>query len=105
MPPTHWIRKPSLQLHSSDTNPSVYEKAIIEGARKLRSVTDAQFEEFRRDFFAPEKRQLSREFDNVLRDLRKTDMQAFRMRYLLAKLTQEIEIRAYGSTGSLRTYI
>jgi hypothetical protein len=92
----------------TNTPPSVYEKSIIEGARKLRNVADGLFDDFCKDFFETAKRRLSREFDNVLRDLRKGDVRAFRMRYLLAKLTQEIDIRAYGSAGghgSLKNYI
>jgi hypothetical protein len=35
-----------------------------------------------------------------LRNFRKGDIRAFRLRYLLAKLTQAIDSRAYGMTGS-----
>jgi hypothetical protein len=76
-----------------------YERSIIEGSRKLRNVTDEQFEVFCSDFFIGAKRRLSKEFDSVLRNLQNGATRAFRLRYLLAKLTQEIDVRAYGKTG------
>jgi uncharacterized protein with ParB-like and HNH nuclease domain len=76
-----------------------YERSIIEGARILRNIQEAKFEEFCGDFFGSAKQGRSREFDNVFANLRKGDTRAFRMRYLLAKLTQAIDVRAYGDGG------
>jgi hypothetical protein len=77
-----------------------YERSIIEGARKLRSVTDTNFRGILREFFVTAKARLSPEFGRVLLNLRTGDTRAFRLRYLLAKLTQAIDVRAYGSTGA-----
>jgi uncharacterized protein with ParB-like and HNH nuclease domain len=76
-----------------------YERSIIDAARKLRIVADAEFDKFCDDFFVSAKKGRSRDFDNVFTKLRNGDTRAFRMRYLLAKLTQAIDVRAYGSTG------
>jgi hypothetical protein len=93
----------------SNTPTKEYERSIIEGAEKLRAITsDDEFERFRESFFSEAKRQLARKFDAALLALHKGDMRAFRMRYLLAKLTQHIDVQAYGSTGghgSLANYI
>jgi hypothetical protein len=85
-----------------------YERSIVDGARKLRNLQDSKFEEFCSGFFATAKQARSREFDNVFANLRKGDTRAFRIRYLLAKLTQSIDVRAYGDAGghgTLANYI
>ncbi len=82
-----------------------YERSIIDGARKLRGIQDAQFDDFCADFFVSARKGRSREFDNVFMNLRNGDTRAFRMRYLLAKLTQAIDVRAYGNTGSHGTLV
>jgi hypothetical protein len=73
----------------------------------LRAIQDAQFDDFCADFFVTARKGRSRVFDNVFANLRNGDTRAFRMRYLLSKLTQAIDVRAYGNTGShgtLATY-
>ena len=85
-----------------------YERSIVDGARKLRNLQDSKFDEFCDDFFANARLGRSREFVNIFTNLRKGDTRAFRMRYLLAKLTQAIDVRAYGAAGghgTLSNYI
>jgi hypothetical protein len=93
----------------SNTPTKDYERSIIEGAEKLRALaSDDEFERFRENFFSEAKKQLARRFDAALLTIHKGDMRGFRMRYLLAKLTQHIDVKAYGSTGghgSLANYI
>jgi hypothetical protein len=84
----------------TNTSTNEYERSIAESARRLRSVSgEKEFILFREDFFVAAKRRLSGEFGRALMSLRTGDMRAFRLRYLLAKLTQHIDVCAYGSTG------
>lgn len=81
-----------------------YERAIIEGANRLRAVSKlSDFERFVKEFFEAEKRKLSRRFYNAMLNLQATDMRVFRIRYLLAKLTQHIDIQAFSSTEATNT--
>ena len=84
----------------TNTSTNEYERSIAEGARKLRHVSDeGEFDLFRDDFFVAAKRRLSGRFDTTMMSLQSWELRAFRLRYLLAKLTQHIDICAYGRTG------
>ena len=84
----------------TNTSTNDYERSIAEGARKLRDVSgEKDFNLFREDFFVAAKQRLSGQFDRAMISLRSWDMRAFRLRYLLAKLTQHIDVCAYGTTG------
>ena len=84
----------------TNTFTNEYERSIAEGARKLRHVSDEkEFNIFREEFFVTAKRRLSIQFDRTMLSLRSWDLRGFRLRYLLAKLTQHIDVCAYGGTG------
>ena len=77
-----------------------YERSVVEGARQLRKITDAEFAGFCNEYFAARKSQLSREFGNALSKMYSWETRAFRLRYMLAKLTQAVDVRAYGDGGN-----
>ena len=77
-----------------------YERSLVEGARTLRNVSDAQFSAFCEQYFNDRKSRISRPFGDTLRNMYFWQTRTFRLRYLLAKLTQAIDIRAYGEDGA-----
>jgi hypothetical protein len=91
------------------TNAKDYERSIVEWAAQLRHVhSESEFEGFQNCFFVAEKRRRSAQFDSAMRSLEKGAIRAFRMRYVLSKLTQHLDVEAYGSSGGhglLRHYI
>ena len=85
-----------------------YERAIIAAARVLRNVkTEAEYIAFERGFFDVEKRASAQRFGAALQMLKTWDVRQFRMKYLLAKVAQYIDVEAYGLPGheSLSTYL
>jgi hypothetical protein len=83
----------------SDVSTKTYERELIEGARKLRLVDDSTVQEFIDGFFRPAKTHLKEAFMNRLLRLHASDTRGFRLRYLLAKLTQTVDSWAYGTEG------
>jgi hypothetical protein len=77
-----------------------YERRIIEAAHRLRDVTDDQVADFIDDVFAKERAGLDREFEHALLTLSTRNVRQFRMRYLLAKVTQYVDLQAYGPSDS-----
>ncbi len=77
-----------------------YERSIAEGARKLRGISgEKEFDTFCVHFFEAAKLRVSPKFDQVMGSLRSWDLRPTRLRYLLAKLTQHIDVCAYGAMG------
>lgn len=52
--------------------------------------------------FSPAKAELSDRFDDAFARLYSTSVQQYRLRYILAKLTQHVDLAAYGETESTR---
>lgn len=52
--------------------------------------------------FTPAKAELSARFDDTFARLYSTSVQQYRLRYILAKLTQHVDLAAYGETQSTR---
>ena len=77
-----------------------YERKIVDAAHRLREVPDQEFEAFVAEVFVAERRALRREFERSLLTLRTGDLRTFRLRYLLAKITQHVDIQAYGPSES-----
>ena len=73
-----------------------YERRIVDAARALRSTSDAAFDEFVSVHFRDERTHLSRDFSTRLQNLMFWDTRQYRIRYLLAKVTQYIDLKAYG---------
>lgn len=61
-------------------------------------VNEADLEAFVARRFEPAKAELSARFDDAFRRLYVGSVQQYRLRYILAKLTQDLELRAYGET-------
>jgi hypothetical protein len=77
-----------------------YERLIIEWAGRLRSLTSGKaFDQFVEDTFRATRRARSVDFHSAMRSAKVTDMRRFRARYLVAKLTQHIDVQAYGVNG------
>jgi len=80
-----------------------YERRIIDAAHALREIKAADsdtFAAFLQKHLVAERASLSREFDLALKGLSTHNVRAFRLRYLLAKLTQHVDLAAYGPSDS-----
>jgi hypothetical protein len=76
-----------------------FERNFARWAAELRQVSDeANLEAFIARRFVPAKAELSARFDDALRRLYVGSVQQYRLRYILAKLTQHIDLKAYGET-------
>lgn len=77
-----------------------YERRIVEAAHRLRDATDDQVDAFIADVLARERAGLDREFEHALLTLSTRNVRQFRIRYLLAKTTQYVDLLAYGPSDS-----
>lgn len=80
----------------SGTPGKEYERRIVDAAHALRAVKDDSFDEFVQKHFKKERTSLATTFRQKLLTLKVGDTRQFRLRYLLAKLTQHIDLQAYG---------
>ena len=62
--------------------------------RRIKNV--AEFDAFIDQRFVPAKIELADRFDDAFRRLSMRSFQKYRLRYVLAKLTQDVELRAHG---------
>jgi Protein of unknown function DUF262/Protein of unknown function (DUF1524) len=77
-----------------------YDRIIAQAARELRKVRKtASYDAFEKDYFENEKTKNSKEFQEAMEELFAWDLRKFRLRYLLAKVTQYFDIEAYGEKG------
>ena len=80
-----------------------FERNFARWAIELRRVqSEASLLAFIKRYFVPSKMDLSTRFDDALRHLYSGSVQKYRLRYILAKLTQHIEIQAHGRTQSTK---
>ena len=76
-----------------------YDRLIAAIARDLRKVkTDSEYVAFKSRMIGSEKRNKSG-FQDSLLEMASWDMRTFRLKYLLAKMTQAIDWEAYGKPG------
>ncbi len=76
-----------------------FERNFARWAVELRKITNREdLEGFIARHFVPAKAELSARFDDAFRRLSVGSVQHYRLRYILAKLTQRIDLRAYGET-------
>ena len=76
-----------------------FERNFARWAGELRDITNsADLEAFIARRFVRAKAELSDRFDDALRRLSVGSVQQYRLLYILAKLTQHIDLRAYGET-------
>jgi hypothetical protein len=75
-----------------------FERKFAMWAKGLRDVqTEADLQHFLDEHFQPEKEQLAARFELAVQELREDSLQKYRLRYVLAKLTQHINERAWGA--------
>jgi hypothetical protein len=80
-----------------------FERNFTKWASELRKVNTAEsFETFIDKTFRPAKANLSARFDDAFRRLDGYSVQLYRLRYILAKLTQYVDLSAYGETEGTR---
>lgn len=82
------------------TSGKEYERRIVDAAHRLRDMTDDKVDAFIAAAFVKERAGLDREFDHALLTLRTRNVRQFRLRYLLAKATQYVDLLAYGPSDS-----
>ena len=76
-----------------------FERNFARWAGELRDITNsADLEAFIARRFVSAKAELSDRFDDALRRLSVGSVQQYRLLYILSKLTQHIDLRAYGET-------
>jgi len=76
-----------------------FERNFALWAVELRKIANKEgLEEFIERHFVPAKVALSARFDDAFRRLYAGSVQQYRLRYILAKLTQHVDLRAYGVT-------
>ena len=74
-----------------------WERNFANWAKELRKVTDeAGLETFIKNNFESVKANFSERFEDAFRRLSAGSIQKYRLRYILAKLTQHIDLKAYG---------
>ncbi len=75
-----------------------FERNFTRWAPRLRAIaTEADLDSFIADHFAPEMGRLSPAFDFAFQELGLDRIQQYRMRYILAKMTQHVERQAWGN--------
>lgn len=74
-----------------------WERNFARWAKELRDVTDeASLETFIKNNFVQVKDSFAKRFEDEFRRLSAGSIQKYRLRYILAKLTQHIDLKAYG---------
>lgn len=80
-----------------------FERNFAKWATELRSVkTDKELDAFIADRFAKEKTILAARFDDAMGRLALRNLQLYRFQYVLAKLTQQVDLLAYGENEVTR---
>ena len=80
-----------------------FERNFARWANELRGIAAAaEFDDFIARRFAKEKADLSARFDDAVSRLSYGSLQRYRFRYVLSKLTQYVDLRAYGETEGTR---
>ena len=80
-----------------------FERNFLQWAGEIRGISnDETLEEFVSRRFRKEKADLSARFDDAIGRLDYNSLQQYRLRYVLAKLTQHIDMLAYGENEGTR---
>ena len=79
-----------------------FERRFGRWAAAVRQIqSHADLESFLQQNFEPEKKRLSLRFTRALAELNEQDIQKYRLRYILAKLAQYVDERAWGNQGAV----
>jgi hypothetical protein len=80
-----------------------FERDFARWTTELSGVADEQsLEALIEKHFTPSKAKLSQRFDDAFRRLYSNSVQGYRLRYILAKLTQHVELDSFGETENTR---
>ena len=85
-----------------------WERDFARWAKELRKVTnddETGLESFINDSFVRAKANFAERFDDAFRRLSSYEVQKYRLRYILVKLTQYIDKRAWGNPSQLDRYM
>jgi hypothetical protein len=75
-----------------------FERKFADWTTDLRAVrNEAQLREFLHEHFRPEKERLAARFEQAMLQLREDSLQKYRLRYVLAKVTQYVNEEAFGA--------
>ena len=75
-----------------------YERRIVDAANSLRKTSDDGFEQFVKEHFWKERAGLAVVFRQKISTMKTTETRQFRLRYLIAKITQHVDLLAYGAS-------
>ncbi len=79
-------------------NTREFERKFALWAKDLQVVrSEAKLQEFLKDYLRPEKQGLAARFELAMTQLREETLQKYRLRYVLAKLTQYVNEEAWGT--------
>lgn len=88
---------------ASRENTRDFERNFARWAPELRKAKTAEeLQQFLQQRIEPSKAALSGRFDDSFKRMTSDDLQVYRLRYILAKLNQHVELRAYGETEGTR---
>ncbi len=80
-----------------------FERNFARWANELRKAkSESELDAFVAKRLAPSKMELAERFDDAFRRLYRTSVQQYRMKYILAKLTQYVELQAFGESEGTR---
>jgi uncharacterized protein with ParB-like and HNH nuclease domain len=85
-----------------------FERKFAEWAVAMRAVrTKTQLQAFVQEYFRPEKERLALRFEQAMLQLTEISIQRYRLRYVLSKLTQYVNEKAFGAEteGDLSGFI
>jgi uncharacterized protein with ParB-like and HNH nuclease domain len=86
-----------------------FERSFAKWAPELKRVsTEEELQTFLKQRIEPAKAALSERFDEAFKRMSSDELQGYRLRYILARLNQHIEAKAYGETEGtrwLRNYV
>jgi hypothetical protein len=85
-----------------------YDRIIASMARDIRKIrTETDYRKFQTQKVSPERTRNRKDFEESLIEMVSWDLRKFRLKYLLAKITQSIDCDAYGVPGreDLRSYM
>lgn len=94
------IEKTMLVWLIAGTSGKEYERRIVDAAHRLRDTASDTFDGLVAQFLAGERASQSKDFRRNLLLLSAHDIKHFRLRYLLAKITQYVDLQAYGPSKS-----
>lgn len=88
---------------ASRENTRDFERNFARWAPELKKAkTEEELQLFLRQRIEPSKAALSGRFDDAFKRMTSEELQVYRLRYILAKLNQHVEVSAYGETEGTR---